>query len=286
VRQAAVGAIAEKDTDVTLAITGAKGFVGRALVARLRSDGVDVRPTDLDTLDVRHAVPAEAFAGCEVVVHLAALTGVAPSMRRPDDYRRTNVDGTAHVVEAAVAAGVQRLVFASSSSVYGECPTAAAEDRDLAPLSPYGQSKVEAEAVVQAASGFERVVVRPFTVYGPGQRADMLIARLLAGDDVRLFPFVRDFTFIDEVVDGLVAAASGVGTGSIVNLGSGRPVAASELLSALAEVTGRTIDVEWIDGRAGEPRQTWADPTRGRDLLGLGQPIELVEGLRRQVACG
>lgn len=266
----------------TIAVTGADGFVGRALVGRLRSGGIEVRPTDLDTLDVRGPVPARAFAGCEAVVHLAALTGVAPSIGRPQEYRRTNVDGTANVVAAAVAAGVRRFVFASSSSVYGECPTAATEDRALAPLSPYGATKAEAESLVWSASGIERVIVRPFTVYGPGQRADMLIARLLRGEAVRLFPFVRDFTFVDEVVDGLVAAATGKGVDGIVNLGSGRPVAASALLAALAEVTGRSVDVEWIDGRSGEPRQTWADPMRSRRVLGLGAPLDLVEGLRRQ----
>lgn len=267
-----------------IAVTGAEGFVGRALVRRLLTAGIDVRPSDLDTLDVRRPMATTAFAGCDVVVHLAALTGVGPSMQRPHDYRRTNVDGTANVVAAAAGAGVPRFVLASSSSVYGECPTAANEDRALAPLSPYGESKAAAEAVVRAASGIERIVVRPFTVYGPGQRPDMLIARLLGRETVRLFPFVRDFTFIDEVVDGLVAAATVGADGLVANLGSGRPVPASALLSALTEVTGRPVDVEWIDDRPGEPRQTWADPARGRQLLGLGEPIDLVEGLRRQVA--
>lgn len=265
-----------------IAVTGADGFLGRALVPRLRAAGAEVRPSDLATLDVRRPVPPSAFGGCDVVVHLAALTGVAPSFARPQAYRQTNVEGTANVVTAALAAGVRRLVFTSSSSVYGECPTAASEERALAPLSPYGVSKAEAEAVVWAASGIERVVVRPFTVYGPGQRPDMLIARLLGGEEVRLFPFVRDFTFVDEVVDGLVAAATGETADVVVNLGSGRPAAASALVDALSEVTGRAVEVEWVEGRRGEPRQTWADPTGSRRLLGLGAPLDLVDGLRRQ----
>lgn len=271
-----------------IAVTGASGFLGRALVARLEASGARARATDLDTLDVRDAAPAAAFAGCEVVVHLAALTGVAPSLHHPDAYRRTNVAGTANVVAAAVAAGVRRLVLASSSSVYGECPAPAAEDRPVAPLSPYGETKVAAEAVVRAAVDIpERVVLRPFTVYGPGQRPDMLIARLLAGEaGVRVFPFARDLTYVAEVVDGIGAAATvaAVGVGEVVvcNLGSGRPVAADELLDAIGAVTGRRPDVEWVAGRAGEPARTWADPAVGRERLGLGTPRPLVDGLRAQ----
>jgi nucleoside-diphosphate-sugar epimerase len=274
-----------------VAITGADGFLGRALAARLPG----ARTTDLATLDVRGPVDAmsTAFAGCDVVVHLAALTGVAPSLDRPDEYRRTNTDGTAAVVAACEAAGVRRRVVTSSSSVYGECPAPAVEGRTpLRPLSPYGESKVGAEAAVRAATGtsMERVIVRPFTVYGPGQRPDMLVARLLAGEPgLRLFPFVRDLTYVDEVVDGLVAAldvalpTAAAGAGPLVcNLGSGRPVAAVELLDALAVVTGRRPEVGWIDRRAGEPVRTEADPSRARRLLGVPPPIDLVVGLARQ----
>jgi nucleoside-diphosphate-sugar epimerase len=181
-------------------------------------------------------------------------------------------------------------VVTSSSSVYGECPGPAVEDvTPLRPLSPYGESKVAAEAAVGAASTHvvERVVVRPFTVYGPGQRPDMLVARLLAGEaGVRLFPFVRDLTYVDEVVDGLVAALSVPvveGSVAVYNLGSGRPVAAAELLDGLAAVTGRRPEVGWVDRRPGEPVRTEADPTRSRSELGLASPLPLVEGLARQL---
>lgn len=268
-----------------VAITGAAGFLGTALAARLPG----ARLTDVDTLDVRDPIPASAFAGCEAIVHLAALTGVAPSLSRAAEYRRTNADGTAAVVAAAVAAGVRRVVVTSSSSVYGECPGPAVEDgTPLRPLSPYGESKAAAEAAVRAASGssLARVVVRPFTVYGPGQRPDMLIARLLAGEvGVRLFPFVRDLTYVDEVVDGLVAALSvpvAEGSVAVYNLGSGRPVAAGELLDSLAAVTGRRPEVGWVDRRPGEPVRTEADPSRARSELGLPPPLPLVDGLARQ----
>jgi nucleoside-diphosphate-sugar epimerase len=272
-------------------ITGADGFLGRALSARLP----DALGSDLDTLDVRGPVDelAAAFAGCDVVVHLAALTGVAPSLARPDEYRDTNVGGTERVLAACLAAGVRRVVVTSSSSVYGECPSPAVEDvTPLRPRSPYGSSKVGAEAAVRRAvassggRGLEAVIVRPFTVYGPGQRPDMLIARLLAGEaGLRLFPFVRDLTYVDEVVDGLVAALHvtvGADGPLVCNLGSGRPVSAAELLEALAEVTGRRPEVVWVEGRPGEPVRTEADPARARAQLGVPPPLPRVEGLRRQ----
>lgn len=269
-----------------IAVTGAAGFLGRALLARLPGP---VRATDLATLDVRRPIPPEAFAGCDVVVHLAARTGVSPSLRQADAYHRTNATGTGNVVRAAQAAGVRRLVLVSSSSVYGECDRPASESRATAPLSPYGESKVGAEAIVRSASsGLERVILRPFTVYGPGQRPDMLIARLLAGGEgLRLFPFVRDFTFVDEVVAAIAAATSApVDPGEVLvaNLGSGRPVSAGKLLDALEEVTGRRPQVAWGDGRPGEPARTWADPTVARHRLGLPAPVSLVEGLGRQRA--
>jgi nucleoside-diphosphate-sugar epimerase len=274
---------------VQVAITGADGFLGRALSDRLPG----ARRTDLATLDVRAPIPAAAFAGCDVVVHLAALTGVAPSLDRPEEYRATNAGGTASVVAACVAAGVRRLLVTSSSSVYGECPAPAVEGvTALRPLSPYGLSKVEAEAAVRASPAastpLERVVVRPFTVYGPGQRPDMLVARLLAGErGVRLFPFVRDLTYVDEVVDGIVAALDVPvveGEVAVYNLGSGRPVGADELLDGLAAVVGRRPEVGWVDRRPGEPVRTWASTERARRDLGVASPIPLVEGLARQLA--
>ncbi len=200
--------------------------------------------------------------------------------------RWTNHDGTANVMTAAVAAGVRRLVLVSSSSVYGECPVPAGEGRALAPLSPYGTSKVNAESVLRDGPGsLERVILRPFTVYGPGQRSDMLLARMLAGEAVRLFPFVRDFTYVDEVADAVLAACSVAVEPDAVfvaNLGSGRPVGAEAMVDAFEEVTGGRPTVSWVEQRPGEPVQTWADPSVARAELCMPEPLSLVEGLRRQ----
>ncbi|HUQ40466.1 MAG TPA: NAD-dependent epimerase/dehydratase family protein [Acidimicrobiales bacterium] len=272
-----------------VAITGSSGFIGRHVAAAFRSLGTEVVPLDLRdearVVDVRLHIEPDLFAGCDAVVHLAALSGVAPSLERPVAYEHTNVDGTARVADAAVAAAVPRLVVASSSSVYGECAGPAGEDTPLRPLSPYGRTKLAAEQAAAArAADIEVVVVRPFTVYGPGQRADMLLARMLAGERCTLWPFARDFTYIDDVVAGVVAAVTAPLTGrrACWNLGSGRPVTAAALIDSLEQATGRRPDVEWGPPRPHEAHRTWADPTRATRDLGLPAPLPLVEGLRHQ----
>ena len=222
----------------------------------------------------------------DVVVHLAALAGVSPSWADPDGYRATNVGGTSNVLDWAARIGARRVVVASSSSVYGECPEPAGEGRALRPLSPYAETKAEAELRCHDRWPFEVVVVRPFSVYGPGQRADMLLSRLLSGEPLTLWPFVRDFTYVDDVVAGIVACLDVELDGRVetFNLGSGRPVRAVELLDALADVTGRRIEVAWGAGRTGEPVQTWADTSKARERLGLGEPTPLHDGLAAQVA--
>lgn len=276
-----------------VAITGAAGFIGqhleRALVAAgCTVVGFDLRPAAHHAaLDIREPIPEGAFAGADVVVHLAALAGVAPSMRDPEGYRATNAGGTANVLAASGRAGVRRIVVTSSSSVYGECPEPAAEDRERRPLSPYATTKAEAEDLVLADGGVpERVIVRPFTVYGPGQRGDMLFSRLLRGEAAELIHFVRDFTHVAEVVHGLVAAATsldvGGGAAEVFNLGSGRPVSAETIVAALAALDVHP-DITWGEARPGEPVQTWADPTRARQRLGVPEPIAFEAGLAQQV---
>lgn len=272
-----------------VAVTGSSGFIGTHLVHALRATAVEVVEVDLLTspaVDIRFHIEPELFSGCDAVVHLAGLAGVAGSIERPVAYEHTNVDGTARVADACVAAGVPRLVVASGSSVYGECPAPATEDTPLRPLSPHGRTKVEAERVSAArADRLTLAIVRPFTVYGPGQRDDMLVARLLAGEACTLWPFARDLTYVDEVVVGLIAATTVTIDGTAFwNLGSGRPVTAAALVDALEQATGRRPAVEWGPPRRHEAHRTWADPGRARDELGLPEPVPLVEGLRRQAA--
>lgn len=274
-------------------VTGSEGFIGRHVVAALRRKGHDVVGLDLVALDpleradVREPLPTAPFTGVDVVVHLAGRAGVAPSLREPREYVATNTTGTAHVLASATRAGVGRVVIASSSSVYGECTRPARETDPPRPLSPYASSKVGAEALAaRAALKAEVVVVRPFTVFGPGQRPDMLIARLLGGESLRLWSFRRDFTPVDAVADAIVESCSVTlpAAFQVFNLGSGRPVGAAELLDAVTDVTGTRPVVEWEAVRPGEPEVTWADPARARDRLGFDPTEDVRETLARQAA--
>lgn len=275
----------------TVAVTGAEGFLGRHLTARLQAGGVKVVPIDVagpaPSIDIRLPIDPVELGGAETVVHLAALTGVQASIERPTAFEHTNVDGTARVMEAAVEAGARRVVLVSSSTVYGECQGPVDEGSSVRPLSPYARSKLAAEqAALSRSREVELAILRPFTVYGPFQRPDMLIARLISGDPCTLWPFVRDLTFVDEVVTGIVCALDVEleTSGEVFNLGSGRPVSADSIVGAIATVMGRRPTVEWGPARPVEAHRTWADTTKARTRLGMPEPIALIEGIRQQVA--
>lgn len=271
-------------------VTGSRGFIGAHVVARLRAAGTAVVEVDLRASgghDIRRRLDPGTWAGADVVVHLAALAGVAPSLRHPEAYYETNVGGSGHVLDAAVAAGVPRVVLASSSSVFGHCDEPAGEDLPLRPLSPYARSKALMEQRSREdADRLQVVVVRPFTVYGPGQRPDMLIGRLLSGERPALWPFERDFTYVEDVADAITAATCAPITASwsAFNLGSGRPVGATALLGELARLTGVRPAVVWGGQRPGEPGRTWADPGRAVATLGFRPGTALADGLRAQAA--
>jgi UDP-glucuronate 4-epimerase len=271
-------------------VTGAAGFIGRRLCHDLVAAGHQVGRLDVRNChgvvraDIRRRLDPTLLAGTDVVIHLAALTGVRRSLTEPQAYRETNTDGTANVIDCARRAGVSRLIFASSSSVYGQCDAPASETASLAPLSPYGESKARAEELAtSAAADFEVIIVRPFSVYGPGQRADMLIARLLRGERVELWRFERDFTDIDYVVAGLLRAVeiSPTFPVEIVNLGAGRPVSAAQLLRELAVHNVSPQEIR-TDIPPGEPVRTWADHERAARLFNPPEPCPLATGLREQ----
>jgi UDP-glucuronate 4-epimerase len=258
---------------------------------------------DFDTVAVVRACvtdrPAVAatMGDVDAVIHLAGLAGVRPSFAEPARYARVNVEGTATLHELARERGVERFVFASSSSVYGNAtPLPAREDAPaVAPESPYAASKRGAELVALALS--RRIpearcaALRFFTVYGPRQRPEMAITlftrAVLAGRPITLFgdgSMRRDFTYVDDIVRGVLAALDRAPRGfRAYNLGSGAPVDLRSLVDAIGRAIGVTPRIDQAAVPLGDVEATFADITRARDELGWWPEITLSEGLARFV---
>ena len=284
-------------------VTGAAGFIGSHLVEALLARGDDVRAIDAFTdyyAPERKEENAAAFeveridlaeegfdaSGLDGVFHLAAQPGVRPSFEHFDVYLRRNLLATQRVLDS-VAAARTRLVFASSSSVYGDAaayPTA--EDADLRPLSPYGIMKLAGEQLVRAYGG-DSVTLRYFTVYGPRQRPDMAFAKLidalLAGRSFELYGDPsRSFTFVGDVVEATIGAMQGARPHGVFNVGGGQEATMREAIEILERVSGRTAAVVEAPRARGDARRTAADVTRIRDELGWRPTTSLEDGLRAQ----
>lgn len=294
-------------------VTGSSGFIGGHLVESLSRNGqavvgVDRRPPRaLDAGDGRAPVRQiqddlrfmelkPLLDGVSTVIHLAALPGVRPSWERFEEYVETNVLVTRRLLEAAAAAGVSRLVVASSSSVYGNRSTGSmAEDQVTAPASPYAVTKLAAERLALAYSArpdsrMTTVALRFFTVYGPGQRPDMLISRIISavldGTELRVFgdgSQRRDFVFIDDVVAAVTAAARAPIGDQVVNVGTGRDTSVTETIRLVGELLGRAPVLRTDRQQAGDVTLTRADPSRAAELLGFRSTVSLREGLVRHI---
>lgn len=304
-------------------VTGAAGFIGSSLVDRLLSEGREVVGIDSfdpfyaeeeklgnlaaarkssrfrllrgDIRDVEAVDRLFAEGEFEAVVHLAALAGVRPSLERPAAYTDVNVNGTSVLLAAAVRHGSPRFIFASSSSVYGERKDGPfrEEDRVDRPVSPYAATKKAGELIAHSfhmARGLEVTCVRLFTVYGPRQRPDLAIRkfteRISGGGSVPVYgdgSQVRDFTFVDDTVDGLVRAIdTGLGY-AILNFGAGRKVSVLEVIERLEKSLGVTAKIDFQPAQIGDVSQTWADIGAARTLLGYAPKVPFEEGIERFV---
>ncbi len=302
-------------------ITGAAGFVGSTLVDRLLADGWEV--VALDAFDestygrtaklrnLRGALGADAFELREVdtrdaaammatvgdveptvIFDLAARAGVRPSIADPAGYVATNVVGFQNTLSAAAAVGA-RVVFASSSSIYGDDDRRPfTEDQARGrPESPYGATKVAGEALAFAhhrASGLPVGVARLFTVYGPRQRPDLAIhafaRRILDGQPVVLFDNgrgLRDYTFVTDVVDALVRLAEREDGHLVVNVGSDRPVSTSQVIDELERALGVRAERQLAPAQPGDVPATHADVSRARDVLGWTAAVSFADGIDR-----
>lgn len=290
-------------------VTGAAGFVGSHLVEALRARGDDVVAVDLyddaydpalkrrnlpDALvgDVRDAAFLDrVFPGVDGVIHLAARAGVRESLREPQLYADVNVGGTAAVLAAMTRHGVRRMVFASSSSVYGVREGTFREDEPAdTPASPYAASKRAAELFC-AASGLDVTCVRLFTVYGPRQRPGMAIAKFVAqaraGEPITLFgdgSSVRDYTYVADAVAGLLAALDHTSGFHLVNLGGGAPIRLDGLVAAIGAALGTPPRLVHLPEQPGDVPATRADITVAQRWLGWAPQVSVEEGVRRYVA--
>ena len=300
-------------------VTGAAGFIGSHLAARLAElgheiVGVDcfldyyprvVKERNLRSLrarsnvrlleeDLSSAELAPLLAGVDWVFHLAAQAGVRASWGRDFAiYAIHNVLATQRLLEAARDAKVRRFVYASSSSVYGDTTDLPMREQSLPrPISPYGVSKLAAEHLCWLywrSYGLPTVSLRYFTVYGPRQRPDMAFHRFLKGalrgEEITLYDDgeqTRDFTFVSDVVAANLAAAERAEGGEVFNIGGGSEVSINHVLATIERLSGRTLRVRREERQKGDVRHTAADCTRARDVLGFRPAVALTEGLRRE----
>jgi UDP-glucuronate 4-epimerase len=304
-------------------VTGGAGFIGSHLVERLVEKGHQVvclenfdpyYPAEMKRRNLQGALSSErvrlveadvrdreglrsilASQSVRAIVHLAARPGVRPSLQDPELYLDVNVRGTLNVLAMAREFGVPRVVFASSSSVYGIVEGMAHEDATPChPLSPYGASKVAAEALCSAyaeTGGPSVVALRLFTVYGPRQRPDMAISRFtrltIGGEEVPIFgdgQSLRDYTFVADTLDGLEAALAAPLTGyHVFNLGRGQPTSLLDVIGLIEEGLGRRARLQFQPEQVGDPPLTHADITKARALLDYRPSVSIEEGIARYV---
>jgi UDP-glucose 4-epimerase len=294
-------------------VTGGAGFIGSNLVHALLERGDDVRVLDnfstgnranLESVDV-DIVEGElrsyervhaAVRGVEVVYHLGALGSVPRSVQDPLTSSAVNVEGTLNVLLAARDEGVRRVVFASSTSVYGtsrELPTVESSPTD--PISPYGVTKLAAERYCISFSrvyhSFESVVLRYFNVFGPRQSphsqyaaaVPLFIAAVDAGEPITIYgdgEQSRDFTYVGNVVDATILAAEAAdANGRAFNIAAGSPASVNQVAETIGGILGKPVEKRFEPPRPGDIHDSWADITAARETLGYEPRVDLTAGL-------
>jgi nucleoside-diphosphate-sugar epimerase len=297
-------------------VTGGAGFIGSSIATALLGRGDEVRVLDSFVTGFRENVPdaveliegdlgdpttvREAVAGVEVVFHQAAIRSVPKSVDDPLTSNAANVTGTLNVLMAAQAAGVRRVVYASSSSVYGDPPDPVRrEEQRPDPVSPYGVSKLAAEMYCRTWThlhGLSTVSLRYFNVFGPRQHRDSKYAAVFPAFVGALLDGVspeihwdgeqsRDFTFIADIVAAnlLAASAGPEADGAVLNIGAGREKTVNDVFNSVAQVIGTTIPPTYAPKRSGDVRATLADIDRARALIGWRPKTDWDDAVRATV---
>jgi len=300
-------------------VTGAAGFIGRSIAAALLAQGESVRGVDsfitgkrsnlagLEAMDFIEgdladpAVCARVCNGVEIVFHEAALASVPRSVADPVATNRNCVDATLNLLVAARAAAVRRVIYAGSSSVYGDTPTLPKHEQMLPnPISPYAVAKLAGEQYLRSFArvyGLQTVTLRYFNVFGPFQDPTshysgvlaIFCRKMLAGEQPTIYgdgEQSRDFTYIDNVVHANLLAASAPAekaSGLAMNCATGSAVTLNQTFDILCDLTGYRGKPAYADPRSGDIRHSLADITLARNLLGYSPQVDFREGLRRTV---
>ena len=293
-------------------VTGGAGFISHHIVERLLETDHEV--TVLDDLssgdpnripdnatfiegDIRDKnTVTDAVTNTDCIYHLAALASVPASVEDPRTAHTINVDGTLNILEAARTHDT-RVVLASSAAIYGHPTyTPIDEAHPTEPTSPYGIDKLAADHYTRRYHDLydlDTVAIRPFNVYGPGQTSDgyagvvsTFIEQALAGNDLTVHGDgmqSRDFVYVDDIVNAMIAAGETEHVGQAFNIGSGAETTVRELAEAVRDVTDAAVDIIYTDPREGDIHQSVADITKARSQLGYEPTVDLREGLRRTV---
>jgi nucleoside-diphosphate-sugar epimerase len=296
-------------------VTGGAGFIGSHLTEELERRGERVRVADslitghrrnlahLRTIEFVEGDLADldaartAVDGVDYVLHQAAIPSVPRSVTDPITSNRANIDATLNVLVAARDAGVRRVVYAGSSSAYGDMPTLPKrEDMPTDPLSPYALQKLVGEQYLRLFTrlyGLETVTIRYFNVFGPRQDPSSAYSGVISLFATRMLegraPTIqgdggqtRDFTYVANVVDGVLRACTAPrASGEVINVAVGGRISINELCARMASVLGSTVQPEYTPPRAGDVRDSQADITRAREILGYEPIVSFEEGLRR-----
>jgi nucleoside-diphosphate-sugar epimerase len=300
-------------------VTGGAGFIGSHIASALARDGARVRV--LDDLSTGHRENIDEIGGdvdfiqgsvadeqllnevlenVELVFHEAAIPSVPRSVEAPRQTHIASVDGTFSLLVAARDRGVRRVVYAASSSAYGDQPTLPkAEEMRPDPLSPYAVAKLVGEYYCRAFTrvyGLETVSLRYFNVFGPrqdpGSQYSGVVSRFISSLLSNERPVIygdgeqsRDFTYIDNVVFANLSAASAKeASGKVINVANGQRITLNQLLAELKDLTGKSdVTAEYLEPRVGDVRHSLADITMARELLGYESKVDLREGLQRTI---
>ncbi len=303
-------------------VTGAAGFIGSHLCERLLAQGWDVVGVDnfdefydpkikrdnirtclsnsrfrLVEADIRDAEKMDETIseGADIIVHLAAKAGVRPSIEQPLAYVDVNINGTMTLLEAVKKNKIKKFIFASSSSVYGnnkKMPFSENDNVDF-PISPYAATKKAGELICHTyhhLHGISITCLRFFTVYGPRQRPDLAIrkfARLIEqGKPIPVYgdgSMMRDFTYIDDIIDGTMASINKCGGYHIYNLGESSPISVKDLIGEIEKALGKKALIEHLPMQPGDVERTFADVSRAKKDLGYSPNTQISEGLKHFV---